>query len=155
MFKRMLLLTSLLVLLNANVVKAGTVIDIDISDELDKIKVEKEKDEFYMLQKIVVAEAHDQSPELMAEMMLCILNRVESNDFPDTIEGVIKEKNQFVTYPDLYNKYEPNETSEQALLLLPFIKNKGQLFFENTKPGSWISTNKELIFMDSNVSFYK
>lgn len=155
MFKRMLLLTSLLVLLNANIVKAGTVIDIDISDELDKIKVEKEKDEFYMLQKIVVAEAHDQSPELMAEMMLCILNRVESNDFPDTIEGVIKEKNQFVTYPDLYNKYEPNETSGQALLLLPFIKNKGQLFFENTKPGSWISTNKELIFMDSNVSFYK
>lgn len=155
MFKKILMLVMALVVLNTNVVKANTVIDINISDEIEKQKIKQAQNEFYMLERITVAEAHDKSPELMAEIMLCILNRVESDKFPNTIEGVIKERGQFSTYPDLYNKYEPNEISHQALLMLPFMVNRGQLFFENTKSGSWISKNKQLLFTNTNVYFYK
>ena len=112
-------------------------------------------EEVVMLQKIAVAEAHGKDEITMASIMLTVLNRRQSNEFPNSIKGVITEKNQFSTYPKLYNKYEPNETSIRALCLLPFIENKQQLYFENTVQGSWISSNKDFIFNINDLCFYK
>lgn len=112
-------------------------------------------EEVVMLQKIAVAEAHGKDEKTMANIMLTVLNRRQSNEFPDSIKGVITEKGQFSTYPKLYNKYEPNETSIRALCLLPFIENKQQLYFENTVQGSWISSNKIYIFNINDLCFYK
>ena len=112
-------------------------------------------EEVIMLQKIAVAEAHGKDEETMAQIMLTVLNRRQSDEFPNSIEGVITEKNQFSTYPKLYNKYEPNETSIRALCKLPFIENKQQLYFENTVKGSWISSNKNFIFNINDLCFYK
>ena len=112
-------------------------------------------EELIMLQKIAVAEAHGKNEVIMAQIMLTVLNRRQSEKFPNTIEGVITEKGQFSTYPKLYNKYEPNETSIKAICLLPFIENKQQLYFENTVQGSWISSNKNFIFNINDLYFYK
>lgn len=112
-------------------------------------------EEMVMLEKIAVAEAHGENELVMAQIILTVLNRRQSDKFPNTIEGVITEKGQFSTYPKLYNKYEPNETSIRAICLLPFIENNQQLYFENTVPGSWISTNKILVFKLNKLSFYK
>lgn len=113
------------------------------------------KEECLELQRIAVAEAHGKDENTMAQIMLVILNRRQSDDFPDSIHGVVIEKNQFVTYPVLYNKYEPNETSMRAVAMLPFIENKQQLYFENTVKGSWISNNKQYIFKINDLYFYK
>lgn len=113
------------------------------------------QEEMVMLQKIAVAEAHGKDEVTMAQIMLTVLNRRQSDKFPNTIAGVITEKGQFSTYPKLYNKYEPNETSIRAIGLLPFIENKQQLFFENTVKGSWISTHKQYVFNINNLYFYK
>lgn len=50
------------------------------------------------LAKIAMAEAEGEDTEGKAQVILVVLNRVWSNDFPDTIEGVITEKNQFTAY---------------------------------------------------------
>lgn len=151
MFKRIMLIVMVLVILNTNNVKAET--EVDFPQPTNKINITPE--ECIMLQKIAVAEAHDTNSKLMAEIMLCVINRRDNDNFPNTIENVIKEKGQFSTYPKLYNKYKPNEMSFKALGMLPFIENKQQLFFENTVKGSWISSNKELIFVDNGLCFYK
>lgn len=107
------------------------------------------------LQKIALAEAEGADIDTMAYIMQTVLNRVSSDDFPDTVEGVISQKGQFSTYPERYNKAEPNEKSEKALLRLCEIENMNQLYFENTVPGSWQSTHLQFITKKDGVSFYR
>lgn len=137
-----------LILLNVEFVKAETEVQ---NPPLTIITFE----DCIMLQKIAVAEAHDTNPDTMAQVMLCVMNRVLSDKFPNTVEEVIKQKGQFSTYPELYEKYEPNEMSLEALCLVGVVENKGQLYFENTKSGSWISTHKQFVFSIKDLCFYK
>lgn len=83
----------------------------------------KEKEQ---LQKIALAEAESEGVWGQALVMYTILNRVESPDFPDTIWDVITEKSQFSGYScGRYDEAVPNETSQEALNLLPDIKMRG------------------------------
>lgn len=148
-------------------VKAEVAIEIKIPDEI-KIKPEEKEgqnplitpvvdlsgDDMIVLQKIAIAEAKDIGSQGMAYVMQTVINRVDNEDFPDNIESVIKQKGQFSTYPDKYNKAVPNEESAYALELLE-INNQGQLFFENPSPGSWQSKNRELAFTYKGLNFYK
>lgn len=108
-----------------------------------------------MLQKIAIAEAGNVSVDTMAYVMQTVLNRVYDSDFPDTISEVISEKGQFSTYPTKYNKAEVNQKSIEAFMKLNELNNNGQLYFENTVPGSWQSSNLQFIFKSDGVSFYK
>lgn len=54
-----------------------------------------DKDDSYLLCKIAMAEAESEGVKGKALVMLVVLNRVWSNEFPDTIEEVIFQKNQF------------------------------------------------------------
>ena len=108
------------------------------------------------LQKIALAEAESEGVWGQALVMYTILNRVDSPDFPDTIEEVIKQENQFAAYSGgRYDEAEPNETSQEALNLLPDIKNEGWLYFEVTSEDSWQSRNLEFICEYRRHSFYK
>lgn len=53
-----------------------------------------DKDDSYLLCKIAMAEAESEGVKGKALVMLVVLNRVWSNEFPDTIEEVIFQKNQ-------------------------------------------------------------
>ena len=149
MFKKLIVLLLILSVINPIKVYATEV------QNPQNTFLQMTQEELVMLQKIAVAEAHGKDEITMANIMLTILNRRQSKEFPNSIKEVITENNQFSTYPKLYNKYEPNETSIRAICLLPFIENKNQLYFENTVQGSWISSNKNFIFNINDLCFYK
>lgn len=54
-----------------------------------------DSDDAYRLAKIAMAEAESEDTEGKALVMLVVLNRVWSDEFPDTIEDVIFQKGQF------------------------------------------------------------
>lgn len=107
------------------------------------------------LQKIALAEAQSEGICGMTLVMLVILNRVESDKFPDTIEEVISQEGQFATYPKAYNSKEPTENSEKALYMIEIMNNQGALYFENAVPGSWQSTHLDKICKVGKHTFYK
>lgn len=66
-------------------------------------------DDSYRLAKIAMAEAEGEDTEGKALVILVVLNRVWSDDFPDTIEGVIAEDTQFAAYENgRYDRVEPD-----------------------------------------------
>lgn len=155
-------------ILNVKPVYAEKVIEIKIPDEIKLNLSEGDFDDYteiprytitdsesLALQKIAVAEAQNTNAEIMAEIMLCVLNRVCSDKFPNSVTEVIEQKGQFSTYPNKYNKSEPNELSKKALELIQYIPNREQLYFENTKAGSWQSTHLEYVFNINDLYFYK
>lgn len=163
------MLILMIILANVKSVKAEQMYLIILDDY--KIKFDKSEGDFddytentrytitdsdsLVLQKIALAEAQYTDAETMAEIMLCVMNRVESEQFPNTISEVVKQKGQFSTYPKKYNKVVPNEKSQKALELIQTIPNRDQLYFENTIPGSWQSTNLEFMFRIGDLYFYK
>lgn len=115
------------------------------------------EDEMVALQKIALAEADNTTVWDMALVIQVVLNRVESDKFPNTVMEVIEQPGQFSTYPTIYNKKEPNFNSSEALRCTTsdFMLNYEALYFEITKEGSWISTHKQFLFKSHNVSYYK
>lgn len=73
-----------------------------------------------MLMKIAQAEAGNQGIEGMAAVMRVVLNRVMSDDFPDTVEEVIKQPYQFESYTD--GAYESSEPSTDCHLALAEVE---------------------------------
>lgn len=66
-------------------------------------------DDSYRLAKIAMAEAEGEDTEGKALVILVVLNRVWSDEFPDTIEGVITEDTQFAAYENgRYDRVEPD-----------------------------------------------
>ena len=69
-----------------------------------------------MLMKIAQAEAGNQGIDGMAAVMRVVLNRVDSKDFPDTVEDVITQPFQFESYSNgSYHKAEPTTECHLAL----------------------------------------
>lgn len=78
-----------------------------------------DKDDSYLLCKIAMAEAESEGVKGKALVMLVVLNRVWSNEFPDTIEEVIFQKNQFSPVANgRYDAVEPDEECYEALKLI-------------------------------------
>lgn len=82
----------------------------DLVDNLS----EREK---YLIYQITYAEAGNQEIEGQRAVIEVILNRVLSDRFPNTVEEVLCQSGQFVTWK-LRNSVEHNETQETALELV-------------------------------------
>ena len=124
--------------------------------ELEKSRTTFTEQESLVLQKIAVAEAGIEGIGGMTFVMQTVINRMESEDFPDTIYGVVSEPGQFSTFKNgSYEKAEPTENSMKALELLKILQNKGQLYFEITSEDSWQSRNLHRLFTYRNHTFYK
>ena len=67
-----------------------------------------------LLAKILWAEANNQSFEGQKAVIEVIFNRVRSNAWPDTIEGVLSQKGQFATWK-ARNKVTPTEVQYDAI----------------------------------------
>lgn len=73
----------------------------------------------YMLAKIAMAEAESEDTEGKALVMLVVLNRVWSDEFPDTIAGVILQDGQFSPISNgRYDEVEPDADCYRALQLI-------------------------------------
>lgn len=111
------------------------------------------------LMKIAMAEAEGESTAGKALVMLVVLNRVWSDEFPDTIEEVIFQPGQFSVTEEggRYYTTEPDEGCREALYLVSmgWDESQGALYFESCKSDSWHSRNLEYLFREGNHRFYR
>ena len=129
----------------------------------DKMSMDWDSGEAYLLAKIAMAEAEGESTEGKALVMLVVLNRMLDDDFPDTIGEVIFQHNgddyQFspVGSGRIYEN-EPNEDCWAALDLIysGWDESQGALYFESSKcDNTWHSRNLEFLFEEGGHKFYK
>ena len=117
-------------------------------------------DDSYLLAKIAMAEAEGEDTEGKAYVIMVVLNRMLSDEFPDTIEGVIFQDNQFspVSNGRFYN-IEPNDDCWDALDMIQvdkWDKSQGALYFESCESeDNWHSRNLEYLFTHGKQRFYK
>ena len=88
-------------------------------------------DNLYLLAKIIHLEERTQNPKNIDRKVAVgrvVLNRVKHPDFPDTIEEVIFQENQFSpTFDGSWDEYEPTELDfEAALLALKEVQIVGE-----------------------------
>lgn len=116
------------------------------------------EDEVYQLAKIAMAEAESEDTEGKALVILVVLNRVQSDEFPDTIEEVILEDGQFAPVGNgRYDEVEPNEDCYKAIELVEagWDGSCGATYFESKSNSTWHSENLTFLFRHGKHYFYK
>ena len=121
------------------------------------------QDEYTVLLKIVQAEAGtcDEDGKLLVANV--ILNRVECNEFPDTIREVVYQKSQFSPVIDgSINTCKITEETENAVsrALKGEDISEGALYFMNRKKSAsknvrWFDTKLEFLFKHGEHEFFK
>lgn len=116
-------------------------------------------EESEMLLKISMAEAEGENTEGKALVILVVLNRLKDAAFPDTIQEVIFQRNQFTPVSNgRYDAVQPNEDCRKALemVLDGWDESGGALYFEScANSDNWHSRNLEFLFRCGNHNFYK
>ena len=134
--------------------------------EVKTVEVENEQftdEEEYLLAKLAMAEAEGEDLKGKAFVMLVVLNRVNDDEFPDTIKEVIFQESdgtyQFSPIGDgRFFKQEPNDECYEALELVKtgYDESKGALYFTSIKEQStWHSRNLDFLFEHGGHLFYK
>lgn len=104
-------------------------------------------------------EAESEDTEGKALVMLVVLNRVWSDEFPDTIEDVIFQKGQFSPISNgRYDEVEPDEDCYRALQLIQtggWDESHGATYFESKSDSTWHSENLTFLFKHGKHYFYK
>ncbi len=99
-----------------------------------------------MLSRLVHAEAKGESYEGKVAVASVVLNRTDKNGFPDTIRGVIYQKNAFEPVANGSINQEPDKESIEAVEEAMSSKDRETeaLFFYNPKTASddWIRSRK-------------
>ena len=116
--------------------------------------------ESYLLAKIAMAEAEGCNTQTKTLIIMCVLNRVWSDEFPDTIEEVIFQENQFSPIDNgRWDRVEPNEDCYEAVKVVMEAKydySGGATYFENcADEDNWHSRNLEFIYESEGIRFYK
>ena len=114
----------------------------------------------YLLAKIAMAEAESCNTQTKTLVIMCVLNRVCSDEFPDTIEEVIFQENQFSPISDgRWDRVEPNEDCYEAVKIVMEAKydySGGALYFEScADEDNWHSRNLEFLYESEGIRFYK
>ena len=116
--------------------------------------------ESYLLAKIAMAEAEGCNTQTKTLIIMCVLNRVWSDEFPDTIEEVIFQENQFSPIDNgRWDRVEPNEDCYEAVRIVMEAKydySGGATYFENcADEDNWHSRNLEFLYESEGIRFYK
>ena len=113
----------------------------------------------YLLAKIAMAEAEGEPLKGKELVILVVLNRVRSRDFPNSIEEVLYQPQQFSCMTDgRWDETEPNEDCWEAVSNVQEMTHDisdGALYFESCKSDCWQSRNLEYLFQVGNHKFYK
>lgn len=112
----------------------------------------------YILTKIAMAEAEGEDTEGKALVILVVLNRVWDDSFPDTIEEVVMQENQFSPVANgRYDRVEPDSDCLDALELVMdgWDESEGALYFESRSLSTWHQRNLKYLFKHGNHYFYK
>ena len=116
--------------------------------------------ESYLLAKIAMAEAEGCNTQTKTLIIMCVLNRVWSDEFPDTIEEVIFQENQFSPIDNgRWDRVEPNEDCYEAVKVgmeAKYDYSGGATYFENcADEDNWHSRNLEFLYESEGIRFYK
>ena len=117
-------------------------------------------EESYLLARIAMAEAEGCNTQTKTLIIMCVLNRVWSDEFPDTIEEVIFQENQFSPIDNgRWDRVEPNEDCYEAVKVVMEAKydySGGATYFENcADEDNWHSKNLEFLYESEGIRFYK
>ena len=116
------------------------------------------QDDLFWLSRVIHRESGNQPMEGRMAVGNVVLNRVADPVFPDTVEGVLAQKNQFSTYKSgVLAATEPSEKSTIAAKLVMdggvVEETKGALFFDSGV-NSWAARNKRHIATIGGHKFY-
>lgn len=104
--------------------------------------------EKYLLAKTIHAEARGEPFKGQVAVGAVILNRVNSEKFPNTVHGVVYQPYAFTAVHDGQIKLEPNNTSYRAaeLAIKGWDPSEGALFYFNprTSTSAWIWTRPQI-----------
>ena len=110
------------------------------------------QDDLFWLSRVIFAESGNQPLEGKMAVGNVVLNRVANPIFPNTIHGVLAQKNQFSTYKAvrLANRV-PNEGSVIAAKL---VLVKDALWFDAMCSNSWAARHKSCLVIIGGHKFY-
>lgn len=116
------------------------------------------QDDLFWMSRVIYREAGNQSLEGQMAVGNVVLNRVADPAFPNTIESVLAQKNQFSSYKSgAMRKTTPSATSIIAAKLVldggVVEETKGALFFDSST-NSWAARNKKHIATFGGHNFY-
>lgn len=122
-------------------------------------------DDDYLLAKIVMAEAEGCNMQTKTLVAMVVLNRVWSDQFPDTIHDVIFQQCANGAYQfspignGRWDSVEPNEDCYEAIETVKQSAcdySGGALYFENcTDEDNWHSRDLEYLYESEGIRFYK
>ncbi len=123
------------------------------------------KEDLLWLSKIVSAESRGEHFSAQVDVANVIINRVASNEYPNTIYNVIFDNENGVQFTPTINGHIYNEpTLSSYLAALEVLehtdfareKNQNALFFINpiTANSSWVHNNRGFAFANGNHNFY-
>ncbi len=116
------------------------------------------QNDLFWLSRIIYAESGNQPLEGKMSVGTVVMNRVADPIYPNTVEGVLAQKNQFTTYKGgrLADR-TPNASSVIAAKLVldggSVKKTEDALYFDSSA-NSWASRNRECIAVIGNHKFY-
>lgn len=116
------------------------------------------QDDLFWLSRVICREAGNQSLEGQMAVGNVVLNRVADPVFPNTVEGVLAQKNQFSTYKSgALRATTPSASSIIAAKLVldggEVEETKGATFFDSGT-NSWAAKHKKLIATLGGHNFY-
>lgn len=119
------------------------------------------EDEIFWMARIIEAESRGEPTEGMVAVGNVILNRVASNDYPNTIYGVIFDRKYGVQYePTINGSIYNNPSSDSYASAKRALRGENyageSLFFFNpqTAQNNWISKNRPYYTTIGNHDFY-
>lgn len=117
------------------------------------------QDDLFWLSRVITAESGNQPLKGKMAVGNVVMNRVASPIYPNTVQGVLAQKNQFSTYKGgRLAKRTPNASSVIAAKLVldggVVEETKGALYFDSSR-SSWASRNKTCIATIGGHKFYR
>jgi N-acetylmuramoyl-L-alanine amidase len=136
---------------------AGLTVDGTVGSETWNVLRENTltEDEIEKMAKMVYGEARGESFEGQVAVAAVILNRLESPEFPDTIEGVLFEDLAFTAVADGQYYSTPDETAYRAVYkaLEGWDPSGNALYYFNpeTATSKWIWTREQIKKIDKHI----
>jgi len=141
--------------------EAGTFLVTRGSGAIESADAFYGEDDLFWLSRVIYAESGNQVLEGKMGVGIVVLNRVNdrSGIWPDSIKGVIAQRNQFSTYKNgrLANRTPNAESVVAAKLVLDggmVEEVKHAYFFDTYKPNSWAARNKNVVAAIGGHRFY-
>lgn len=136
-----------------------TAVSLAELETISGTELQTQYEAYSMLARLAMAEAEGEDLYGKAAVVRVALNRLESPQFPDTLDEVIYQPGQFACIWDgRYDAVEPNEDCYLAveIVLEGWDEVGGALYFERSgNPDSWHARHLEYVTTIGRHDFYR